>query len=118
MTSSMRAVTAMPTHGPTGSAVSEAGNQMVFGARDDTARNLNGRLWDVRLYDRLLSASEIQTIYTARGTDSIVYGSLGRWPMFGEVGTVPSALDVSIFQNVATNGSSTPLVQDPNAGHW
>jgi hypothetical protein len=39
----------------------------------------NNEIWDLRVYQRLLSANEIQTIYTARGHDGIVDGLVGRW---------------------------------------
>lgn len=52
-------------------------------------------LHDVRIYNRLLSAAEIQTIYAARGGDDIVYGMTHRWPMFeGASGTTISGTGV------------------------
>lgn len=39
----------------------------------------NGDLHDIRIYNRVLSASEILTIYNSRGKDSIVYGLVDRW---------------------------------------
>jgi hypothetical protein len=42
---------------------------------------INARLGDVRLYDRALSAAEIETMYTLRGLDGIVDGLLHRWEL-------------------------------------
>ncbi len=41
----------------------------------------NGLLEDMRIYNRVLSAAEIATIYAQRGSDNILYGLLNRWVM-------------------------------------
>ena len=41
----------------------------------------NGFIEDMRIYDRVLSANEIFTIYSCRGLDAIVHGLLHRWLM-------------------------------------
>lgn len=40
-----------------------------------------GALYDIRLYDRELTAAEVLTIYNSRGKDSIVYGMTNRWTL-------------------------------------
>lgn len=52
-----------------------------FGDRTGTNDPLDGELYDVRIYDRVLEAAEVETIYNARGGDGIVYGLLYRWLM-------------------------------------
>jgi hypothetical protein len=44
-------------------------------------REINGFMADCRLYDRALSAAELQTMYTLRGVDGIVDGLLHRWEL-------------------------------------
>lgn len=53
---------------------------MTLGNRTGAAstEGLNGFLDDWRLYDRRLSAAEIQTIHASRGHDSILEGMLAR----------------------------------------
>jgi hypothetical protein len=49
---------------------------------------------DIRCYQRVLTAQEINNIYVAKGGDSIVYGLYERWkflgPTAGTQTTVPS----------------------------
>jgi hypothetical protein len=42
-------------------------------------KEFDGIIEDVRIYNRALSAAEVQTIYAARGRDDIIYGLLHRW---------------------------------------
>jgi hypothetical protein len=42
----------------------------------------NGIMEDVRVYNRVLSAKEIQTIYTCKGSDGIFEGLVNRWIPF------------------------------------
>lgn len=60
--------------------VAIAAATMTIGNRTGTANSegLNGLLDDVRIYNRRLSAIEIQTIYATRGTDGIVDGLVLR----------------------------------------
>lgn len=44
-----------------------------------TSRPWNGTLDDIRVYSRLLSANEVETIYNCAGHDGIVDGLEGRW---------------------------------------
>jgi len=44
-------------------------------------REVNAWMADCRLYDRALSAAELQTMYVLRGLDGIVSGLLHRWEL-------------------------------------
>ena len=44
-------------------------------------REVNAFMADCRLYDRALSANEIETMYVMRGVDGIVSGLLHRWEL-------------------------------------
>ncbi|KKL97978.1 hypothetical protein LCGC14_1829030 [marine sediment metagenome] len=60
------------------------GSQDVWlGANPNTAsdRPWDGDIDDARIYDRALTAEEILTIFTARGTDGIVDGLLSRYQL-------------------------------------
>jgi hypothetical protein len=59
---------------------------VLIGARRGTGNTgsgflFSGSLDDMRVYNRALYVSEIETIYAARGRDSIVFGLVGRWVM-------------------------------------
>ncbi len=57
-------------------------NNMRIGHRTGaTGEYFDGYLEDMRIYDRVLSAAEIATIYGAKGVDGIVYGLNHRWIM-------------------------------------
>ncbi|MBT8428493.1 MAG: LamG domain-containing protein [Gammaproteobacteria bacterium] len=53
----------------------------VIGMFSRNSNEFIGELYDIRIYDRILSAAEILTIYNSRGADSIVYGLLHRWTL-------------------------------------
>lgn len=83
---------------------------LYIGGRDVTTGDLfDGSIEDVRIYDRELSAAEIQTIFAARGTDGIVAGLVGRWLMNeGAPGTVVSgAGSVKDMSNNGHDGTPT-----------
>jgi len=44
-------------------------------------REFDGLIEDVRIWNRVLSASEISALWKARGGDSIHYGEIARWPL-------------------------------------
>jgi hypothetical protein len=89
---------------------SDAGYPCYLGATVDTvpaSRSvINGKLADVRLYTRILTAAEIQTIYACRGTDAIVDDLVARWLLNGVHATSPSGAgavaDVGPFGNDGT----------------
>ena len=58
-------------------------NNVVLGNRSDGSQGLDGKLDDVRIYNRNLSAGEMQTLYAAEGRDGIVEGLISRW-LFNE----------------------------------
>lgn len=65
-----------------------------------------GFIDDVRVYNRLLGASEIKTIFTARGNDAILQGAQNIWRMNEQPpGTVATAIN-----------SIIDLGQNPRAG--
>lgn len=57
----------------------DAGNNVIIGGKADPSQNPDGKLFDVRVYNRALGANEIATIYASRGRDGIVDGLVGRW---------------------------------------
>ena len=54
---------------------------MYIGNRSDATRYFDGKMADVRFYNRILSADEVATIYACRGHDGIVSGLVGRWKL-------------------------------------
>lgn len=70
-------------------------------------------LHDVRIYNRVLTLAEIQTIYAARGGDDIVHGMTSRWPMFeGPSGSTISGTgvikDIGSAKNNFSSASGAP----------
>jgi hypothetical protein len=45
------------------------------------ARTFDGRIWDVRIYNRALTQDEITTLYNSRGSDTIINGMALRMPI-------------------------------------
>jgi hypothetical protein len=64
-----------------GSLVSDMSRNLIVGNRGNGARGFKGSIDDFRIYDRVLSAGEIEHIYTACGRDSIWYGRLTHLPL-------------------------------------
>jgi hypothetical protein len=56
-------------------------NGCVAANDDGTGAFFDGLIEDFRLYDRRLSAAEIETIYACRGIDGIVHGLVQGWRM-------------------------------------
>ena len=56
---------------------------------------LSGHLEDMRVYDRVLTLAEVQTIYACRSLDGIVHGLLHRWLLNeGAIDAVASGVGV------------------------
>lgn len=90
---------------PAGSRRSDASYDLIIGNHDDLGRCLWGWEEDARMYNRILSANEIQTIHAAQGNDGIVDGLVARYLLDqGAEGVTASgnAVDASINKN---NGS-------------
>lgn len=65
------------TSGNVENAASLAG---AIGASSGGARWFyDGRIDDVRVYNRILSANELKTIFSSNGVDGIIYGMTGRY---------------------------------------
>ena len=74
-----------------------SGAQLSIGNRinSPSGQSANGIIDDVRIYNRVLSANEVATIYACRGSDSIYYGCLNRWLLNeGPLGTTISGTNV------------------------
>ena len=86
------------------------GSVMIGSTPGGSGQAWNGIIDDIRVYDRVLSANEIQTIYGARGQDGIVDGLTLWYPMNeGAEGTTPSAC----INNTGQGFDCTALVGSP-----
>ena len=54
-------------------------NNMIIGGRPDVGPGFNGKIEDVRIYNRALGQDELKTIHASRGHDGIVDGLVSRW---------------------------------------
>jgi len=92
---------------PSGERRDDSSQYLNIGNSDDNNRSFDGWIEDARLYNRILSANEIATIYAQQGTDGIVSGLLGRYMLNeGAKNVVASgsgaAKDNSIVKNDGT----------------
>lgn len=95
------------TTAPSGTRQTDAAQDLRVGTRSSGSRTFDGEIADARMYDRILSAGEVQTIYTARGHDAIIRGLVLRYPLFGQLGVTPSTVpDLSPGGNTGTVTSS------------
>jgi len=60
------------TVSPDGTLVVDTGNDLVLGY--PSAKSIDGKLSDIRIYNRILTADEVLAIYNARGRDNIRNG--------------------------------------------
>jgi hypothetical protein len=67
----------------------------------------DGSIADVRVYDRVLSLAEMQSIYIAQGKDGIVNGLQGRWPLRdGSISSNPDSFYIDSTAQQVSSGSS------------
>jgi len=88
---------------PSGSASDDSAQDFLIGNLNDNFRSWEGRLSDLRVYNRLLSAAEIQTIHAARGADGIHNGLVARWAMDEREPGVDSAGITTVDQSINRN---------------
>lgn len=50
-----------------------------IGTRNGLSSGMAGTMEDLRMYNRVLAVSEIETIYACKGSDNIVNGLVGHW---------------------------------------
>ena len=91
-----------------------------FGANSGGTTGFQGSIDDARIYNRALSAAEIQQLYKLGGgkinksdttRPSLLSGLVGWWTMDGKDVTVTTATDKSGFGANATRQNSTKLTQ-------
>lgn len=86
--------------------------QLTLGANLTGGDVLNAELEDVRMYDRVLSAAEIETMYCCQGHDGIIYGLLHRWLLNeGSDGQVVSGSEsvIDYFGDVPLTPTNSPI---------
>jgi len=74
----------------------------------------DGKIEDARIYGRVLSAAEVETIYAARGADGIVFGLQARFPL-SELApgvVVVNCLDLAGVRNGLPVGAPGPSYVD------
>jgi len=84
---------------------------LYLAANQAGAKFIPGTFWDVRQYNRILSADEALTIYNARGADRITDGLVLRCLM--NEGSVASSPDVSGNNNTMTHTNSPVIANVP-----
>jgi len=92
-------------------------NLLRIGTSNHTPASFHaGEIEDVRIYNRVLTAEEVETIYACQGTDDIWTGLLDRWPLNeGSSGaTVTGAGSVLDVSDTANNCSpvNSPVYYD------
>jgi len=86
------------------------GSTLSLGNRTGAPANqcTNGILEDMRVYSRVLSVAEIQTIYACRGTDTIVEGLQNRW-LLNEGAEGATASGAGIIKDLTGSQNGTPV---------
>lgn len=69
-------------------------------------------IWDLRVYQRLLGANEILTVYNARGHDNVVSGLVGRW-LHDERGEGLAAIAGSVRDISPSQWATGTITSDP-----
>lgn len=97
----------------TAGSLSTVVNQMTIGRPTDWPDlGFIGVLDDIRFYNRVLDADEIQTMYTCKGSDSIFYGLQARWLFTGAenqgLGDFET-ISVSTIQNTSSSSSASSI---------
>lgn len=69
-------------------------NPLILGS-SDSGNNVAGQLFDVRVYNRALSANEIAEIYHHRGADKVWQGLVGWWRLDKKTSGINSVIDLS-----------------------
>ena len=100
---------------PVGTPDSAGGNTRIANTNIGATRTFDGLLDDVRIYDRVLSAAEIRTIFQTRGVDGIVEGLQLRYtfmerPVPSPATGTDTVKDVSPEGNDGTPGKESDLV--------
>ncbi len=89
-------VTVTETSAPLGTVDDDSASSVTIGNLVNIFRDFDGRMTDLRIYDRLLSADEIATIHAARGVDGIVNGLVFRHMLDEDApGVVASGTDLN-----------------------
>jgi len=100
----------------TGHTTAASGSTLGIGGRYGGVGVANGILEDVRIYNRVLSAGEIMTLYALDGCDAIRSGLVNRWIMHtkGGAGSTGVGGD-NIYDEV---GKKTANVMGGDAFYW
>lgn len=92
------------------SADNPTGTTLSLGNRSGAPANqcANGVMEDIRVYTRVLTATEIETIYACRGSDNIVFGLQNRW-LLNEGAEGATAAGAGIIKDMAGGTTGTPV---------
>lgn len=71
---------------PAGTVTSDSLCNLVIGNDGEILKPIDGLIYDLRIYNRILSASEVATIYGMRGKDNIINGLVFRPMLKGAAG--------------------------------
>jgi hypothetical protein len=88
-----------------GNPLSQVGNARIAGELGVTGWFFDGLIWDVRVYNRVLSANEIAEIYHKRGADRVWEGLVGWWRLDDLPSGTPAPLLLDAMD--ATTGWTT-----------
>lgn len=85
---------------------------LIIGRRSNATSYLDAYVEDVRIYNRVLSLAEAQTIYACKGDDNIVYGLLHRYLLNeGSQGAVASG--TGVLKDVGITGNNMTPTNSP-----
>jgi len=82
------------------------GTTLSLGTRSESSERIDGKLFDFRVYDRVLTLAEIETIYASRGQDFILENLRNRW-VFSE--GYPGQVASGSVKDLIGNNDGTPV---------
>ena len=98
---------------PVGTADSDAAEDLMLANLEGSPRAFNGQMADMRIYDRVLDAVEVEIIFNGQGVDGILDGILAWWPMADDRPDVAGQDSYSHGQTNTTGASLTLSVDVP-----
>lgn len=104
--------------GWTGNSSNTASTRGCHMARASQLLQIDGVCEDIRVYNRALSASEILTIYGARGIDNILSGLINRHLFTGPIGVFASGTSVDLSGTLNGTFTDSPQYIESSPVRW
>jgi hypothetical protein len=104
---------------PSGTALSDSANPLILGNIGSLTQAVNGSLDDFRMYNRILSATEISQLYQGSQPTNCDQTCVGWWKFDQTSGTTASSSTLTVAQSVSgtVTGKYGNALQFPYGGY-